>query len=336
MSGDGIDLINKAFSETNPKIRINRLESTSDINEQKGITNILRGCYQYIRNPRSHDKFEDTENDCVAILCFIDFIITKIKGSIGQFELSSFINQVIDKRFVQSKVYCEELIKEIPSRKLFDTLLEVYKVRNSIDIYNLEILFLCFYERISKSNIETFLNMISNELRTTSNDSDIKIIAKIIHEDMWNNIHPIARIRTENRIIESIKECSYLGTWCTGIFKYFKDKSGLFKAVESILYEDIEDKIYYMYKFYFKELIKLINKEMVYINDEEVDIFALEPLFIYTIRTKIEANSVIHYNGVKSILYMMPDFLQMYFKTALDNFKSIDSVQSDFPEDIPF
>ena len=52
LSGDGTDLINKAFSESNPKIKINRLESTSEIDEQKGIANILRGCYQYIRNPR--------------------------------------------------------------------------------------------------------------------------------------------------------------------------------------------------------------------------------------------------------------------------------------------
>lgn len=123
LNGDGVDLINKAFSENNPKIKINKLETASDNNEQKGIANILRGIYQYIRNPRSHDKYEDTEDDCISILFFIDLLINRIKGSTGQFEVDGFLEQVIDKRFVKTDEYCDALVAEIPERKFFETVL---------------------------------------------------------------------------------------------------------------------------------------------------------------------------------------------------------------------
>ena len=141
--------------------------------------------------------------DCLAVLFFLDYIISKVKGSTGQFELSVFIKQIIDKRFVKTKEYCLVLINEIPQRKLFDTVLEIYKNKNQIDIYNCELIFQCFYEKLTASNITSLLNIYSEELRTTESDNDIKYIIKLIDPCMWERISPIARIRTENRIVEA-------------------------------------------------------------------------------------------------------------------------------------
>lgn len=51
---DGQDLMHYAFSEDNPVLRINRLRSTSDRDEQMGYRFIFAGCMTGIRNPRAH------------------------------------------------------------------------------------------------------------------------------------------------------------------------------------------------------------------------------------------------------------------------------------------
>ena len=338
LNGDGVDLINKAFSENNPKIKINRLETTSEKDEQKGIANILRGIYQYIRNPRSHDKYEDTENDCLSIIFFINLLINRIKGSTGQFEIEGFLEQVIDKRFVKSKEYCDALVAEIPERKFFETVLAVYKSKNSIDIYNIQALFKSFYKRMKSSNMEPFLKIVSEELRKTSNDSDIKYIVYILLPEMWEKIDSIGKIRTENRIIESIKDSHFLATWCTVIFKYFSDTGSLFWAAHAIATSTKTKEVEYFYKFIFHTVINLIKKEDIYTEDEENTGFDLHPMFIGEIREKIEKGELIHYESIKEAEYSLPDFLKRYFKSALDEFKEVKQVAEEktLEDDIPF
>jgi uncharacterized protein (TIGR02391 family) len=339
LSGDGTDLVNKAFSESNPKIKINKLETTSEVDEQKGIANILRGLYQYIRNPRSHDRYEDTENDCISILLFIDLIIKSIKGSTGQFELDRFIEQVVDKSFVKSEEYCDALISEIPDRKLMDTVLEIYSNKSSIEIYNLQMLFKSFYKRLKKTNIDSFLKIISNDLRKTVSDNDIKYIIKIINPEMWEQIDSIAKIRIENKIIEAIKECTPIGTWYTDIFLNFKNKNELIEAIGLLIYSDKKNSVEYFYKYYFTKIIPLIKRENIYINDIEKNEIDIDPYFIVNIRKKIMRGEKTHYNGIKQMNYHLPDYLKKFYLKALQEFKEViidENSNNNFDDDIPF
>lgn len=60
VDGDGSSLIGQAFGGDNPKLQINRLQTESEKNEQKGFQELLRGIYTGIRNPRSHGHRIDT------------------------------------------------------------------------------------------------------------------------------------------------------------------------------------------------------------------------------------------------------------------------------------
>jgi len=51
----GKDLMDKAFSEKNPILKLNALQTTSQKNEQIGYMIIFGGCMVGIRNPRAHD-----------------------------------------------------------------------------------------------------------------------------------------------------------------------------------------------------------------------------------------------------------------------------------------
>jgi uncharacterized protein (TIGR02391 family) len=55
LAQDGYDLMNQAFSEKNPILRLNNLQTVSEKNEQAGYLLIFGGVMRGIRNPRAHE-----------------------------------------------------------------------------------------------------------------------------------------------------------------------------------------------------------------------------------------------------------------------------------------
>jgi uncharacterized protein (TIGR02391 family) len=53
LEGDGVALIGAAFGGNSPKLKVNRLQTESEQNVQRGVESLLRGVFQAIRNPRS-------------------------------------------------------------------------------------------------------------------------------------------------------------------------------------------------------------------------------------------------------------------------------------------
>ena len=68
LEGDGVSLVGQAFGGANPKIKVTKLESQSDKDIQAGTEAMLRGIYQAIRNPRSHEKYNDSKDEADAII----------------------------------------------------------------------------------------------------------------------------------------------------------------------------------------------------------------------------------------------------------------------------
>lgn len=90
LEGDGASLVGQAFGGENPKIQLNKLQTDSEKNIQKGIQDILKGLYTAIRNPRSHDKMNDGKVDADAIIVFIDYMLNVIDKSKLSFEEDIF------------------------------------------------------------------------------------------------------------------------------------------------------------------------------------------------------------------------------------------------------
>jgi len=64
LDNDGVDLINKAFSEKKPLIKINKLETENDKNIHRGICDLSKGLIEYFRNPMSHTKKNYNKDVC--------------------------------------------------------------------------------------------------------------------------------------------------------------------------------------------------------------------------------------------------------------------------------
>jgi uncharacterized protein (TIGR02391 family) len=91
LDGDGQELVGKAVGGQNPLLKVNKLQTESERNEQKGVHNLLIGLYQGIRNPRSHGKYADTVDDADSIILFINFLLKMIDRAKAPFEKARMV-----------------------------------------------------------------------------------------------------------------------------------------------------------------------------------------------------------------------------------------------------
>jgi uncharacterized protein (TIGR02391 family) len=79
---DGDALMRQAFSANNPAMKLNRLRSTSEKNEQRGYMDLYAGAMTGIRNPRAHeDRLEDTPESALEMLTFANHLMRKLESS---------------------------------------------------------------------------------------------------------------------------------------------------------------------------------------------------------------------------------------------------------------
>jgi len=61
---DGDELVGQALgfkSDKPPLIKVNRLQTQTEKNIQRGLMLVLQGMYALVRNPRSHEKMDDSK-----------------------------------------------------------------------------------------------------------------------------------------------------------------------------------------------------------------------------------------------------------------------------------
>jgi uncharacterized protein (TIGR02391 family) len=75
---DGSDLMNKAFSLAKPIIRLTRMESKSDRDEQIGYMQIFSGSMIGIRNPKAHGNITIDRNRAKHLLYLCSLLMFKI------------------------------------------------------------------------------------------------------------------------------------------------------------------------------------------------------------------------------------------------------------------
>ncbi|MBM4300761.1 MAG: TIGR02391 family protein [Deltaproteobacteria bacterium] len=232
LQSDGVVLVGESLGGKSPKLKVNKLETESDINEQKGIEQILRGIYQAIRNPRSHEKHIDDKMDAVAIIIFLNYLIKIIDKSKSLFTMESFLERVFEPDFVEKERYAELLIDEIPIKTRFEVFVEVFRKITTGEGKKLRLFFYAISKVLNDEEIKQAIEIISEELKCTNDDQVVRIVLQCFPAEWWNRYSEVSRLRIENKLIQSIRDGSYdikrskclggsLGTWSRNIFRYF-------------------------------------------------------------------------------------------------------------------
>ncbi|MEX1663885.1 TIGR02391 family protein [Zhongshania arctica] len=85
LTTDGADLFNTTFSVKQPVLKINALNTDTEISEQKGFSNMLVGLFGAVRNPVAHapkTSWLMSEQDALDILSTVSFIHRKLDNVI--------------------------------------------------------------------------------------------------------------------------------------------------------------------------------------------------------------------------------------------------------------
>ncbi len=270
--GDGQSLVGKALGGKSPILRINKLQTESERNVQKGLEQILRGLYQGIRNPRSHDQIVDDKNTADSVIFFINFLLSILDKSQEPFTVPSFLGRVFDPHFAKQKRYADLLAEEIPTGKLTETLIELFRKRTECDDgYVLDFMANAILERMEKDQIAEYLIVVSSELKTSQDQKEIRLALQMLPAKLWPQLHEASRIRIENMLVRSILEGKgnsdgklegghgWFGTWGRDYLKHFTSKYPLINAFVDKIKGDTADQLYVL-NFFGRELPNIIGE----------------------------------------------------------------------------
>lgn len=264
--GDGQALVGAAFGGKNPVLKVNQLQTDSDWNMQHGVEQILRGLYQAVRNPRSHEKHTDTQENTEALILFINYLATLIDQARSPFEKTAFLKKrVFDSHFLENIHYAELLVTEIPPGQRYNVLIEAYRERKSGRVKKLAYFFAAILKLLNCEETERFCELVSEELSTEDNEASIRSIRQILPDDYWPKLTEIARLRVEGMFISSIKEgrsdstlrecmAGAFGSWAGGIEIYFLLKDELERVLAEKLNSEAEEERSYILQFFFRRL----------------------------------------------------------------------------------
>jgi hypothetical protein len=114
---------------------------------------------------------------------------------------------------------------------------------------------------------DQFWQVVSDTLESASADADFRSAIQIVDKD-WKKVSEFARIRTENRFIESVREEEYdsvrktcpkgaLGTWARDLATDFILKDDIASAIEGRLCSNYPEARSYGFEYFFNEFQRL-------------------------------------------------------------------------------
>jgi len=246
--GDGAQLVGQVLGGAAPKIPVNKLQTVSEKDEQKGLEQLLRGYYIGIRNPRTHEATEDTEEFCIRIMVLIDTILQFLNREVDEFDIEAFVDKIYDPLFVASDEYAQALVSQVPNDKLVPVFMRAFERRNEGEISQIKYAFSAVYKILPEDYLSGLIECIGNALGETKDDSEIVNLFQLLKPSAWQLLQSDVKMRAENRVIVSCSEGRYnqhsgiekgvIGTWGIIFGRYFSRKNDLCDAILSRLVSD--------------------------------------------------------------------------------------------------
>ncbi len=157
VDGDGANLVGQALGGETPRLKVNKFQTESERNEQKGLEQILRGLYIGFRNPRSHSQHEDTQTTADSILLFLNHIIGIVSIAKRPFSVEEWSTLVVDKDFVPNQKYVDLLLQEVPINLYNEVLINLFRKKSQGEGSNLNLIFHTMIEKLGIENAGDFL-----------------------------------------------------------------------------------------------------------------------------------------------------------------------------------
>jgi uncharacterized protein (TIGR02391 family) len=335
LQSDGVALVGQALGGKSPKLKVNKLQTESDRNIQKGTENLLLGLYQGIRNPRSHGKHVDTKEDADAIVLFINYLLKIIGGAKGTFSKSEFLDRVFDPSFVERKRYAELLVGRIPPKQRLDIMIEVYRRKEEGELTKLALFSNALIAKLGEDEISMLAEVVSEELNLTDDNESVRFSIRMFPIEFWARLDESARLRSENRFLKSLTEGEYisssnkcikgaLGTWCSDYLKIFLMKDDCIKAILRKLGSSKTEQDY-VFQYFGFALVDTMSE----MQGTELAKWAVKMLDRH-----VKAGDKRFYNLTWYAVEVYGGFWKDSLKESVDSFQEVEPTLE--PEDLPF
>lgn len=277
LEGDGSSLIGQAFGGDNPRIKLNKLQTDSEKDVQRGIQDLLRGLFASIRNPRHHDISNDDKSTADSIIVFVDYLLKIVDQSKRSFDENEFLSRIFDDYYVKSKEYSKLLVKEIPIRQRVNIATIVIKNRSDGDIYSLGHFLSALFDELNDAERARVSKVLSDELKMATDKNDIRYLLHLCPGKYWILLDDAVRLRTEEILFDDFnnaiydpdkKECGktgWLATWITSDhLAHFRQLTKWTQAAISMLNSGDEGKVAYVYRFFWYSICSANREEITW------------------------------------------------------------------------
>jgi uncharacterized protein (TIGR02391 family) len=336
LQSDGVALVGQALGGKSPKLKVNKLQTESERNIQKGTENLLLGLYQSIRNPRSHGKHVDTKEDADAIVLFIDYLLKIIGGAKGTFSKSEFLDRVFDPSFVEKNRYAELLIEKIPPKQRLDIMIEVYRRKEEGEIGKLELFSQTLVAKLEEDEISRLAEVVSEELNNTNSDESVRLSMRMFPVEFWKRFDESAKLRSENRFLKSVTEGEYitssrkcikgaLGTWCRRHLHVFIMKDDFLWILLAKLESSNKNEQDYVFEYFSDPLLSTVSK---------MQGTGLANLATNIIEEHVKAGDKRFYKLADYAVRVYKGFWKDSLKESIDKFQEVEPTPE--PTDLPF
>ncbi len=268
IDGDGVSLVGQALGGDSPKLKLNAFQTESEKNIQKGFEQILRGIYQGIRNPRSHEPIADDQATADAIIHFLGYVVKLLTASKEAFTVEAFVQRVFDSEFVTSQRYAELVVSEVPKLRLSEAMIALFRARRGAELRKLRFLLPTIIGALNPTQLSSYLAVVSDEFRTATDETEIRTALQLLTPAVWQGIDELPRLRIENKLIGGIrvgevrhsgKTVQALATWANDFLRSFTQKSEAAVALLDRLENTDPDARQYVCKYFMRFLPEVMS-----------------------------------------------------------------------------
>lgn len=158
------------------------------------------------------------------------------------FSIDECVGRVVEENFVPSERYAGLLIEEIPNRQRLQVALAVYQRKLEADGRKLRYFFDAIVSKLAEEDLGELFHAISVDLRESSDEDTLRCVLQALSPECWSRIDEAARLRTENRIIQDLRDGRYLreadkcqagamATWSRSFWPYFTLKQEVMQTI---------------------------------------------------------------------------------------------------------
>ena len=254
-------------------ILVNKNETTTEKDFQQGIGFSLKGIMQAIRNPISHEKTTFSQEDAEAIILYINFLMNQIDRSGGTTKIENVMELLMDEDFTDTEEYADLLLKEVPIKKRYDLILEIFNTRTNLSQNNLRFFIPALFNSLTKAAKTDFCRVVSDSMMKCKDDHYLRMYCHYFYDLTYSSIDKLSQLRIESLLLRSIKKGKYvneedvitgtktrnithegtLATWFSGKLYLLPNNEAIYDEIfkRTLWGEDIEE---YIFKCFSKDM----------------------------------------------------------------------------------